>query len=81
MEASMTYMARPAAFHAATPCPPAARTPPRRRGFWRAVVDAIALAHQRDTEREIARYVARRGKLTDSIEREIAEKMMGPWRC
>jgi hypothetical protein len=34
------------------------------------------LAHERDAQREIERFVARRGKLTDSMEREIAERYM-----
>lgn len=72
----MACIAHTAAFHAATPCPPAAHPLPRRRGFWRTVFDAVMLAHQRDTQREIARYMAGRRKLTDSMERELAERLM-----
>jgi hypothetical protein len=79
MEANMAYLARPADFHGATPYRPAP-SPARRRGFWRAfwraMVDAVALSHRREAEREVARYMARRGKLTDSIERELADRLM-----
>jgi hypothetical protein len=78
MEAIMAYLARPAEFHGATPYRPARQpAPARRRGFWRSLVDAFAHAHQRHAEREVAAYVARRGKLTDSMEREIADRIIG----
>ena len=75
----MTYAARPADFHTATPCRPAKRQA-ARRGFWRALIDAVLTAHQRDAQREIDRLVARSGgKLTDSLEREIGEHMNRTW--
>ena len=83
----MAYVAHPREFQSAVPfkypaqqvASPQAATKPsiRRRGFWRRLYDAVMLAHQRDAEREIARYVARSGKLTDSMEREIAERFFG----
>lgn len=76
----MAYVTHTAAFHAAMPCRPAPNPLPRRRGFWRTIFDAVMLAHQRDTQREIARYMAGRRKLTDSMEREIAERLMGRWK-
>ena len=72
----MAYVARPRDFHGATPYQARALPQPARRGFWRTLVEAITLAHQRDAQREIDRYVARRGKLTDSIEREITEQII-----
>ena len=71
----MAYVARPADFHGATPYRPAP-SPAHRRGFWRALVDAVALSHRREAEREVARYMARRGKLTDGIERDLADRLM-----
>jgi len=74
----MAYVAHPREFHLATPYRPAeASSSTPRRGFWRRVYDAIMLAHQRDVEREIGRYFARHGKLTDSMEREVAERFFG----
>ncbi|MGI8527226.1 MAG: hypothetical protein ACR2K5_13830 [Pseudolabrys sp.] len=59
----------------------AAAKTPRRRGFLRdllrALLDAVMLANQRQAQRDIDRFVARRGKLTDSLEREIGERVMG----
>ena len=74
----MAYLAHPREFQAAVPYRPAQpKISSRRRGFWRTLYDAIMLAHQRDVEREIARYVGRQGKLTDSVEREIADRFFG----
>lgn len=80
----MAYVARPSDFHGARPyrdaiqvVNPAPAPQPARRGFWRGLVDAIALSRRNEAQREIEAYVARRGKLTDSMEREIAERLMG----
>jgi hypothetical protein len=81
MEANMACLARVSDFHGASPLT-AARTPatPARRGFWRAAIDAIVRSHRNKTQRDIEAYVARRGKLTDSMEREIADRYMtGHW--
>jgi hypothetical protein len=77
LEAIMAYVARPHEFQPAVPYKyPAPQTTPRR-GFWRRFHDAIMLAHQRDVERDISRYMARSGRLTDSMEREITERFFG----
>ena len=76
----MAYLAHPREFQSALPykyAAPAAATPAPRRGFWRRLYDAIMEAHQRDVEREIGRYFARHGKMTDSMEREIADRFFG----
>ena len=54
-------------------------TPPlagmRPRSFARRVVDAIAASNQRRAERELARFIALNGgRLTDGIERQLAER-------
>ncbi len=52
--------------------------PPARRGFFRRVVDAIALAHQQAAEREIARRLGNSpGKLNDEMERRLFEHLTG----
>ena len=77
-EANMAYVARPSDFRAVRPLP--AIAPARRRGFWRALVDAIAASHRRQAQAEIDRFVARRGRFTDSVEREIGRRAMtGDW--
>jgi hypothetical protein len=70
----MTYLARPTDFHAIAAHRPA--TQPRRRGLWRTLVDAITASQQRQAQRDIDRLVARTGKFTDSLEREIGERLM-----
>ena len=40
-------------------------------GLWRRWLDAMLNAQQRRADREIARYLATRGGITDDIEREI----------
>jgi hypothetical protein len=81
-EAKMAYVARPSAFHGATrwPAPAAISSQPaaKRRSFWRAVFDAVFDANERNAQREVERFVARRGKLTDSMERDIAERLIRP---
>lgn len=75
----MAYVAHPSEFRTAAPYKyPARPASVARRGFWRRLYDAVMLAHQRDVEREISRYVGRSGgRLTDSMEREIAERFFG----
>ncbi|HEY7998963.1 MAG TPA: hypothetical protein VIE87_09100 [Pseudolabrys sp.] len=72
----MAFVARPAHFRDAVPYEPTPQAKPPRRSLWRRLYDAVMLAHERDAQREIERFVARRGKLTDSMEREIAERYM-----
>jgi hypothetical protein len=44
------------------------------------LIDAITRSRQNEAQREVEAYVARRGKLTDSMEREIAERFItGNW--
>ncbi len=55
------------------------------RGVFRRLVDALIDWRQRKADREIADYIARSGgRLTDSIERELMERVsrsaLGEWR-
>ena len=82
----MAYVARPSDFHGAAPykAAPLAATrvaaPAPRRNFWLRLIDRMLDSRQRDAEQEVAQYLARRGKLTDSVEREIAERFAsGNW--
>ena len=77
----MAYRANPATFDAATPIRPTHRWQPTRpwrlRNLWRGLIDAVMTARQKDAQRQIDRLVARSGdKLTDSLEREIGERIM-----
>jgi hypothetical protein len=80
----MAYVARHSDFSSAQPVQsglrpttrPAAK-PPARPAFWRRLLDAVALSHQREAQREVDAFMARRGKLTDSVEREIANRFTG----
>ena len=79
----MAYVARPSDFHGAVPFKAAPATaplsPPRRR-LWLRLLDRMLDARQRDADQAVAQYVARRGKLTDSMEREIANRFAtGNW--
>ena len=55
----------------------AAEAKPARRPFWTRLYDALVQAQQRRAEREIARYLADRGPLTDELEREIMRRLSG----
>jgi hypothetical protein len=89
MEANMAYVARPSDFHAAAPYGPATQIivvpaekplPAPRRRFWLRMLDRLIDARQADAEQEVTQYLARRGKLTDSMEREIADRFTsGNW--
>jgi hypothetical protein len=86
MEAIMAYVARPSDVHGATPyqaptlAPVANPERPSRRRLWLRLIDRLLDARQRDAEQEVAQYLARRGKLTDSMEREIANRFAnGNW--
>jgi hypothetical protein len=54
-----------------------AEAKPARRPFWSRLYDALVQAQQRRAEREIARYLADRGPLTDEVEREIMRRLSG----
>jgi hypothetical protein len=90
MEPNMAYVARPSDFHGAAPynaatqvtnlAPVASPLPAPRRRLWLRLIDRYLDTRQRDADREVAQYVARRGKLTDSMEREIADRFAnGNW--
>lgn len=82
----MAYVARPSDFHGAVPFKAATLAPaavpdrPSRRRLWLRMLDRLLEARQQDAERDVAQYVARRGRLTDSMEREITNRFMnGNW--
>ena len=56
------------------------------RGLLRRAYDAFQAARQRRADREVAAYIERNGggRLTDSIERELMERVsrsaLGEWR-
>ena len=81
----MAYLARPSDFHGAAPyqailAPTASPLPAPRRRLWLRLIDRLLDSRQRDADDAVAQYVARRGKLTDSMEREIAERFAtGNW--
>ena len=49
---------------------------PAKRGFWQKLLSAMHAARQRQAEREIARFLQSRGRLTDDIEREIERRFL-----
>ena len=55
----------------------AAEAKPARKPFWARLYAAIVEAQQRRAEREIARFLASRGPLTDELEREIMRRLSG----
>ena len=73
----MAGVARLSAFPRIEPYPPPVPAPPPRRSFWYRMIEAVMDAQHRDAERAVAQYVARRGKLTDEMEREIADHISG----
>jgi hypothetical protein len=86
MEANMAYVARPSDFHGASPYQAATLAPavtperPSRRRLFLRMLDRLLDSQQRDAEQDVAQYVARRGKLTDSMEREISDRFItGNW--
>jgi hypothetical protein len=54
-----------------------AEAKPARRPFLTRLYNAIIKSQQRRAEREIARYLATRGPLTDEVEREIMRRLSG----
>jgi hypothetical protein len=49
-----------------------------RPGFLRRLVDAIYESRQRQTDREVARILARSGgRITDASEREMTQRLLG----
>jgi len=54
---------------------------PRKQGLMRRIYDSVFVTRERDAQRTVETYLARRGnRLTDSVERELAERMLdGQW--
>jgi hypothetical protein len=50
---------------------------PANHSVFRRFYDALIQARMRQAEREVARYVAMRGKFTDTVEREIERRLAG----
>jgi hypothetical protein len=65
---SLTYTDRDAAFEAS-------EAKPARRPFLTKLYNAIVESQHRRAEREIARFLATRGPLTDEVEREIMRRL------
>jgi hypothetical protein len=55
----------------------AADAKPARKPFLARLYAAIVASQQRRAEREIARFLATRGPLTDEVEREIMRRLSG----
>jgi precorrin-6x reductase len=54
-----------------------AEAKPARKSILARLYDAIVESQKRRAEREIARYMASRGPLTDELEREIMRRLTG----
>jgi hypothetical protein len=67
---SLTYAGRDAAFEAA-------EAKPARKTLLARFYSFIVQSQQRRAEREIARFLATRGPLTDDVEREIMRRLSG----
>ncbi|MDO8875987.1 MAG: hypothetical protein Q8M24_19065 [Pseudolabrys sp.] len=71
----MSNVANPAAFRRPLVSTPARVSAPARRTPWRWLYDAVMLARERQTQRDIDRVVSwRDGGFNDAFEREIAER-------
>ena len=75
----MAYAARPSDFHRDYSARPAVKAP--RPGFFSRILDAVIDTRNRQAQRDVEHYLARRGyRLTDSIEREMGERLIrGDW--
>ena len=77
----MAYAARPSDFHR----PLTVRRAPQvksasRPSLLRRLFDAAFISRERQAERDVELYLARAGRLTDSVEREMSERMFrGDW--
>ena len=81
----MTYAPRPNEFAAYFDAPivtAPVRAEPRRRGLLGRLLDAARESAERHAERDAAGVLERSGgRLTDSIEREITDRLInGSWR-
>lgn len=54
-----------------------ANAKPARKPLLSRLYNAIVASQQRRAEREIARFLANRGPLTDEVEREIMRRLSG----
>ena len=83
-ETAMAKTAHPTDFHVRIePFRPAILAPTQMLRRWLGkVVDAIYQSRARQTQRDIELYISRRGsRMTDSLEREISERIQtGNWR-
>jgi precorrin-6x reductase len=50
---------------------------PARKSLFARLYETIVMSQQGRAEREIARYLANRGPLTDELEREIMRRLSG----
>ena len=80
MEVIMTCAVRPSDFHSGVVTARSAVRVPRP-GFLTRLFDALVDSRARQAERDVGVYLARRGfKLTDSVEREMNERLFnGGW--
>jgi len=78
----MAYVARPIHFQMAVSPHRAPAKTGDGRGILCRLYDSIMDSHQRQVDRDIAAFLARRGhRLTDSIERELDAHMInGRWQ-
>jgi hypothetical protein len=53
-----------------------AKVRPARKSLLTRMYNALVAAQSRRAEREIARYLASRGPLTDEVEREIMRRLL-----
>jgi hypothetical protein len=67
---SLTYTGRDVAFEAA-------EAKPARKSLLARAYNFILHSQQRRAEREVARFLATRGPLTDDVEREIMRRLSG----
>jgi hypothetical protein len=58
----------------------AATAKPARKPLLTRLFDSIVASQQRRAEREIARFLATRGPLTDEVERELMRRLSGAGR-
>lgn len=79
----MAYISQRAQFQSAIQPYRPATVPaqPPARSWFRNALAIILDGRKRQVERDIARFVSRRGKMTDNLEREIAERFLtADWR-
>lgn len=61
---------------------PEKKTEPHKPGLLSRLFDAALLSRQRQAQQEVGAYIASAGRLTDSVEREISERLInGGWNA